>query len=463
MASIRRKKRKWQPVKISFGFVIFAIMFVYMLIRIIMSLGDHDLSVFQVEESNYDTNFTATGLAVRKETLNYSSTSGYVCYYIRDGEKVAKGASVYSVDETGSMQDALFDVQNSGSSVLSDNDYKDLSKQIQIFKAGFSPSDFSEVYEFKNSMDNKVLEMYEDMALEQLSSNQSFDSTFSASKSNVSGIVTYYMDGFEGYDINNLSADDFDKTKYTKEMLKKSDVVESGKPIYKIIDDENWKIAVMLTKEEYAKIKKNETIRFTINDSSRRLSAKYETVEQDGNYFIIINMHRYLAEYVADRYLNITFVFSETKGLKFPNSAITEKDVLMIPVSYLTGGSGTTEKKYFNKIVLTADGTTSVEQISPTIYFTDDHFCYVDPADIDDNTVLAANESDITFNTSTAGTYKLKGVFCVTQGSAVFKQIDVIVDGDDYSIIDPNTAYGISAYDRIALDATSVKEKQIIY
>ena len=134
MASIRRKKRKWQPVKISFGFVIFAIMFVYMLIRIIMSLGDHDLSVFQVEESNYDTNFTATGLAVRKETLNYSSTSGYVCYYIRDGEKVAKGASVYSVDETGSMQDALFDVQNSGSSVLSDNDYKDLSKQIQIFQ-----------------------------------------------------------------------------------------------------------------------------------------------------------------------------------------------------------------------------------------------------------------------------------------------------------------------------------------
>ena len=174
-------------------------------------------------------------------------------------------------------------------------------------------------------------------------------------------------------------------------------------------------------------------------------------------------MHRYLAEYVADRYLNITFVFSETKGLKIPNSAITEKDVLMIPVSYLTGGSGTTEKKYFNKIVLTADGTTSVEQISPTIYFTDDHFCYVDPADIDDNSVLAANESDITFNTSTAGTYKLKGVFCVTQGSAVFKQIDVIVDGDDYSIIDPNTAYGISAYDRIALDATSVKEKQIIY
>ena len=135
----------------------------------------------------------------------------------------------------------------------------------------------------------------------------------------------------------------------------------------------------------------------------------------------------------------------------------------MIPVGYLSGGSGTTEKKYFNQIVLTEDGSTSVVQISPTIYFTDDHFCYVDPADIKEDAVLAANESDITFNVSTAGIYKLKGVYCITQGTALFKQIDITVNGDDYSIIDPNTAYGISAYDRIVLDWTSVKENQIIY
>ena len=70
MTSIKRKVRKRQPVKISFGFIIFAIMFIYMLIRIIISMNDHDLSVFQVEESSYDTNFTVPGLAVRKETLN---------------------------------------------------------------------------------------------------------------------------------------------------------------------------------------------------------------------------------------------------------------------------------------------------------------------------------------------------------------------------------------------------------
>lgn len=64
--------------------------------------------------------------------------------------------------------------------------------------------------------------MYEDMALEQLSSDKSFDSTFTAVKSSTSGIVSYYMDGYEGFDVNNLSADDFDKTKYSKELLKKA-------------------------------------------------------------------------------------------------------------------------------------------------------------------------------------------------------------------------------------------------
>ena len=61
------------------------------------------------------------------------------------------------------------------------------------------------------------------------------------------------MDGYEDFDINNLSADDFDKTKYSKELLKKSDIVESGKPVYKIIDDEDWKLLSCLQKKNTAK------------------------------------------------------------------------------------------------------------------------------------------------------------------------------------------------------------------
>jgi putative membrane fusion protein len=357
----------------------------------------------------------------------------------------------------------LYDVQSGTETLLSSDDYDDLSSQIQIFKSGFSASDFSEVYEFKYAIDNKVLEIYEDMALEQLTSDSSFDSTFSASKATTSGIVTYYMDGFEGFDVNTISSDSFDKSNYSKESLKVGDVIESGKPVYKLVDNESWQIAVMLTKEEYKKIKDNDKVKFKINDSNVKISASYDTIEKDDNYFIVINMSKYMAQYVSDRYLDITFIFSETQGLKIPNSAITTKEVIMIPISYLTSGSGSTSEIYFNKMILTENGTTSVEQIAPTIYFKDEHFCYVDPSSIEETAVLVANDSDITFPIVTAGKYQLQGVYCVTQGTAVFKQIEILVNGDDYSIIDPNTSYGISSYDRIVLDGTSVQENQVIY
>ncbi len=463
MATIKRKKKQPQPIKISFGFIIFGFIFIYMLVRILISFHDRELSIFQVEESSYDSDFTKTGLALRQEVFDYCSKSGYVCYYIRDGEKVAKGSSVYSIDETGSMYDAIYDLQNKQENLLTEKDYNDISNQIEIFMAGFSASDFSEVYEFKYSLDNKVLELYEELALEQLTENSSFDSTFTASKASNSGIVTYYKDGFENYDINNLSSDAFDKTAYNRETLKTGDIVTAGSAVYKLVDSDSWKIAVELTKEEYDKITESDRVRFMINDSGKVISEDYETQEKGDSRFIIISMDRYMAEYVSERYLDITFVFSDTKGLKIPNSAIVEKEVYMIPKSFLTGGSGSDSEIYFNQLVLTETGETSVVQIAPTIFFTDDQFCYVNPTGVDEDAVLVQNDTGKNFSVATAGRYNLKGVYCVTQGTAIFRQVQIMISGDDYSIIEPNTSYGISAYDRIVLDGTTVTENQIIY
>ncbi|MGN0395244.1 MAG: HlyD family efflux transporter periplasmic adaptor subunit [Coprococcus sp.] len=463
MLTIKRKNPKPLHLKISFGFVLFTIIFIYMIIRIAMSVNDHELSIFQVEESSYDTDFTATGIAIRNESFNYSDTSGYVCYYIRDGEKVSKGSNVYSIDETGSMYDALYDVQSNNKDLLTDKEYNDISSQIRMFKAGFSSSSFSDVYDFKYSIDNKVLELYEELALEQLTSNSSFDSTFRAYKSSTSGIVTYYQDGFEDFDVSKLSPEVFDKTTYNKQTLKTGDIIASGSPVYKIIDSEKWQIAVKLTKDEFKKISDSEYVRFTINNSGKKLTEKYEAIEQDEDCYIVINMENYMAQYVNERYLDINFIFSETKGLKIPNSAIVEKDVYIVPIEFLTAGSGSSNEQFFNQRILTETGDISVKQISPIIYFTDERFCYVDPAGIDSDAVFIANDTNETFSLTTAATHKLEGVFCVTQGTARFKRINIMIAGDDYSIVEPDISYGISAYDRIVLIGNEVKENQVIY
>ena len=74
MATIKRRK-KISDLQIpkfkapGFGAILFTIVFIYILIMIINSINSTAPVIFTVEQSSYDTDFTAVGLAIRKETL----------------------------------------------------------------------------------------------------------------------------------------------------------------------------------------------------------------------------------------------------------------------------------------------------------------------------------------------------------------------------------------------------------
>ena len=55
----------------------------------------------------------------------------------------------------------------------------------------------------------------------------------------------------------------------------------------------------------------------------------------------------------------------------------------------------------------------------------------------------------------------LIGVYNINKGYAVFKQINIIYENEEYAIIETKTSYGISLYDHIALDASEIKENQL--
>ena len=56
----------------------------------------------------------------------------------------------------------------------------------------------------------------------------------------------------------------------------------------------------------------------------------------------------------------------------------------------------------------------------------------------------------------------LTGVFNINKGYADFKQINILYDNDEYSIVESNTKYGLRAYDYIALDASTVVADQFV-
>ena len=51
----------------------------------------------------------------------------------------------------------------------------------------------------------------------------------------------------------------------------------------------------------------------------------------------------------------------------------------------------------------------------------------------------------------------------MNKGYADFKQINILYQNEEYSIVKSNTQYGLTVYDYIVLDATTVDEDELIY
>ena len=57
----------------------------------------------------------------------------------------------------------------------------------------------------------------------------------------------------------------------------------------------------------------------------------------------------------------------------------------------------------------------------------------------------------------------LEGVYNMNKGYTVFKQIDILASNNEYYVVRKNMDYGLSVYDHIVLDASTVEEGKLIY
>ncbi|MCI6731085.1 MAG: hypothetical protein MR487_01970, partial [Lachnospiraceae bacterium] len=57
----------------------------------------------------------------------------------------------------------------------------------------------------------------------------------------------------------------------------------------------------------------------------------------------------------------------------------------------------------------------------------------------------------------------LRGVYNVNKGYAVFAVVNIIDENDSYCIVQGGTNYGLSVYDHIVLNASTVSEDDLLY
>ena len=60
-------------------------------------------------------------------------------------------------------------------------------------------------------------------------------------------------------------------------------------------------------------------------------------------------------------------------------------------------------------------------------------------------------------------TKNIKGVYNINKGYAVFRQIHILCESDDYYIVESGSDYGLFNYDHIALDGDSIKENDVVF
>lgn len=448
--------------QINSALIIFGIILIYVVVSAFLALRKEPITTYKVNASNINNNIICDGIALRQEKEVTSPKSGYVCYFVREGDKIAKNAPVCTVDETGELIQSVSRI-SSADTKFSSSDYLEIRNTIDVYKTNYSDTYFSDIYNFRSSIETKVLEMSNQMLMKEYSANSAAArTTIQNMQATDSGIVTYYIDGYEALTPETLQESDFDRGKYERTVLKSGEIVEAGSTLYKLVPGEAWNLCCFITPDQANTLQEEEgRLYFTINNSDTEMSANYDLIRTENGYILVLPMEKYMIDYVNERFVSIEIILDRYEGLKVPNSAIIDKQIYKIPKEYLTaGGNESGETKVYVQSV-DEEGNATVNQVDPDIYQKDDDFYYVDPLPFKDSDVLIKTDSNETLAVSTLEHTTLKGVYIANKGVADFSQITVVRTGDEFTIV--GTKNRLREFDNIVMDASQVQENQVLY
>lgn len=459
MAKKRKVRKLNNDITINAATIIIAAILIYVCIRIFMMITKKPITTYKVNKSNVNNNMELTGFAIRDEVILKSIKPGYICYYVRDGEKIKKNTTICTVDETGKIHEEISNATDMND-LLSKDAYDEIRSLISLYKVGYSDTNFYSSFNFENNLNNKVLELTNEMLMQQIETNE-IALSFSSIASPYSGIITYYTDGYEDYTVNDVTRSSFERSNYAKETLKTGEKVESAAPIAKVIADENWNIVAPISDAQAEALANKHRVAFSINNSSFKVTAPFEILTKEDGKYINISLESFVYNYMGERYLSIVIFMEENSGLKVPETSITYKEVYKIPVEFFSAGGNQTQTNRLNIQSTDSDGNATIRQVSPIIYKTEDNYCYVDPLVFNDGDIILNIANNHTLSISILEKDTISGVYSANRGIAEFRMVVIIKSIDDFVLIKADE--GIKVYDNIILDAKEVKENQIIY
>lgn len=458
----RVPRRSTAVSKLNIGTIIFGLFCVYIFINIIIYFNRSHLSIYEVQQLALASNTKAEAVIVRNEIPVKTGIAGYVNYYMRSGTRVAKGETIYSIDESRQIYNLISG--NDFNYTLSEEDISQIKDCIGSFNRDYSHNDFSMVYTLRDdltTMENSISDMYLLENLNQILIDKDYSGALTVHKSDAPGLISYFYDTLDGLTADQVTLDTFDHSGYKSMNLFDSNLKEQGSVIYKLLADENWDLVLNLTEEQYNKLSSQNTLTYTIEEDNLRLTSPVMFMHVGEGYFARITLNQYMVRYLNKRFLTIALDMDHQTGLKIPKSSLVEKEFYMVPKEYFTRGG---DNKQYGVCILRHDEETKKKYYDflPTeIYYEDEQYNYIDMKSITYGTFIYDEKSQETFQISLVG--KLIGVYCVNKGFAQFRRVDMMQEGTEFCVVKNGMSYSISEHDHIAEDSSTIKESQTIY
>lgn len=452
---LKFKKQK----QLNIGIVTFGIIFIYLIATIIMYITAPRITSYEVRQGSILKDHSYTALALRDEIIVTASDSGYINYYAEDNSKVKVGSSIYTISTEKLNFDAIEAPQNEP---LTDNEIQKLSKKVESFNDNFNQTNFSDVYSFKSDLQNSISEYTSYSKLEQLNQllNSGNASNIYMKTSNKDGVIVLSTDGMESVTEENVKLSQLSKENYVKQEFTNNTAIMSGDQIYKLITSDYWKLIFVIDDETAELLAEKSTIKVKFQKDNQEIRAGFEIIEKEGSKLLVISMNNSMIRYSSERYLDIKLILEDQKGLKIPKTAETSKDFYIVPKDYLTlGGNNSDEGVLVQR--KDSDGNTFTEFLNVNVYYEADEMVYLDPNEFGDNKTLLKPESSELYTLSQIRS--LKGVYSINKGYAVFKQIKILCESDDYYIIEEGNDFGLSNYDHIALHSAGIAENDVVF
>lgn len=470
--------------------IMFGSLLLYMIITVVLYATSSHVTTYQVTTGPLTKNPVCTALALRSEEVITAENSGYIEYYATEGMQVRKDGSVYSISNEQQENTAV---------ALSDEQMEEVRSSAEQFSYAYNSNNFYDTYSYKYQVRGTILQAAKAETSQatqtsedsQTASSEEGENTDSVAGSAVTGnsisignqdvytapeagIVVYSTDGYENKTADSLVEEDFNQMAYQKENLITGNEIQTGDSVYKLITSENWTLMVPLTDQMAAALAGRESIQVKFVKDGESQNGSLSIVNIGSQKVAKIELINGMTRYAGDRFLEVELVINTQSGLKIPVSSIVEKEFYTVPLDFLTqGDNGDTQG--FLKQIGSGDSSSS-EFIDATIYRqvdaqgneitentqdTSGGLCYVDKDTLNEGDILIKPDSGETFTVGQVD--NLQGAYNINQGYAVFRQIKILDQNEEYCIVEEGTSYGLRAFDYIARDGSTVSEEEILY